>query len=375
MPSSSTIFTTPSCTLARWVVPAAIALGEALDAPGALLELAVAAGYELMIRTSLALDPSAARLRGWHLTGICGPLGAAAAAAVLLGLDAERTAWALGLAGTQSAGLFAFNADGAMSKRLHPGFAARAGVAAAELARLGVTGPTQLYEAEDGGYLNAFSDVTHPEALVDGLGQRFHLDATSFKPHACCGSLHSYVDAAISLRPKFAELPKDQRRVRAGMSRVVDVQCGYAYEPGTELNAQMSARYCIAAALLEGAVLPPQFAPEKLRDPALVALAQGVELVPDPKLDKIYPEHFIGWVEIDNAADGVSERAEVLDPSGSTANPERETALRRKFRSLMAELLPPAATEALEDAVDRLARTSVPRAWRCTRASRAVTTS
>jgi 2-methylcitrate dehydratase PrpD len=92
-------------------------------------------------------------LRGWHLTGACGPFGAAAACAILLGLDAERTAWALGLAGTQGAGLWAFNADGTMSKRLHAGKAAHSGVLAAELAAAGFSGPTQIYETQDGGFL------------------------------------------------------------------------------------------------------------------------------------------------------------------------------------------------------------------------------
>ncbi|MBI2227069.1 MAG: MmgE/PrpD family protein, partial [Betaproteobacteria bacterium] len=119
------------------VIPAAIAVAEKLDAGGADLITAIAAGYEVMIRSSLALNPSAARLRGWHLTGVCGPFGAAAACASLLKLNPEQTAWALGLAGTRGAGLWAFNADGTMSKRLHAGKAAHSGVLAAELAQLG----------------------------------------------------------------------------------------------------------------------------------------------------------------------------------------------------------------------------------------------
>ena len=150
------------------VIPAAFAVAEARGIGGARLETAIAAGYEVMIRTSLALDPSEGRLRGWHLTAICGTFGAAAAAAVLMGLDAERTAWALGLAGTQSGGLFAFNADGTMSKRLHPGRAAQAGIMAAELAELGFSGPTQIYEAEDGGFLWAYSSKSKTGPLVDG---------------------------------------------------------------------------------------------------------------------------------------------------------------------------------------------------------------
>jgi 2-methylcitrate dehydratase PrpD len=336
------------------VVPAALAMAEVRGASGRMLECAVAAGYETMIRTSLALDPSAARLRGWHLTGVCGPLGAAAAAAVLAGLDEERTAWALGLAATQGAGLFAFNADGAMSKRLHPGFAAASGLRAVEMAALGLTGPTSVLETPDGGYLKAFSDVVHPEALTDALGREWRLADTYFKPYACCGSLHSYVDAALELRRRHAGPPPVARRVRAGLARVVDVQCGFDYRPGTELNAQMNARYCIATALLEGAVLPPQFARGKLSDPDIVALAERIELLHDPALDRLYPANYVGWVEVETGAAGDFERAYVLDPSGSTANPEREAALRAKFRQLLDGSMPADAVAALEAAVDRL---------------------
>lgn len=330
------------------VIPAVLALGEAVGADGTALEVAIAAGYEVMIRTGLALDPSAARLRGWHLTGVCGPLGAAAGCASLLGLDAERTAWALGLAGTQGAGLFAFNADGAMSKRFHAGRAAQSGVMAAELAALGLTGPTEIYEAADGGFLQAHSDVLHPEALSDGLGETYLLDATSFKPYSCCGSIHAHVDAARAL-PVTSAQQLSGRRVRVGVAHVVDVQCGYDYTPGTEMNAQMSLRYCVAVALLERQALPAQFVPDKLRDPEIVALAQRLEIVHDAALDKIYPGHMVGWVELERMPGGGDfERQYLLDPSGATTNPNREAALREKFHQLMDGVLPSAAAHALE---------------------------
>ncbi|RPJ73309.1 MAG: MmgE/PrpD family protein, partial [Desulfobacteraceae bacterium] len=112
------------------VIPAALAVGEWLGASGREVLAAIAAGYETMIRVSLATGPNASRLKGWHLTGTTGTFGAAAAAGRLLGLSAEEMASALGLAGTQSAGLWAFLADGAMSKRFHPGRAGQSGVMA-----------------------------------------------------------------------------------------------------------------------------------------------------------------------------------------------------------------------------------------------------
>ena len=316
------------------VLPAALALGEALDADGALVETALAAGYEVMIRTSLAIDPSVGRLRGWHLTGVCGTFGAAAAGAVLLGLDAERTAWALGLAGTQSAGTWAFNADGASSKRLHPGRSAQAGVMAAELSALGFSGPTEFYETRDGGLLSTFVQGGSLAELTDNLGTKWHAADTSFKPYSCCGSLHAHIDAVLALR----DLWQPGRRIRLGLANVINVQCGFDYTPGSELNAQMSARYCAAVAMLDGQALPAQFSPARIADPRLTALAQSIEIVHEPKHDSLYPKRFCGWAEIETAA-GKLERFEVMDPSGNPVNPAMAAALQRKFSQLVTPML------------------------------------
>lgn len=318
------------------VVPAAIAMAEKTGADGRRLVTAIVAGYEVMIRTSLALNPSAARLRGWHLTGVCGPQGAAAACAILLGLDAQRTAWALGLAGTQGAGLWAFNADGTMSKRLHAGKAAHSGVLAAELAALGYTGPTQIYEFHDGGMLKAFSDASDAAQLTRGLGRVYQLDTTAIKPYSCCGSTHAYVDAALALRRRLGAPWDGKRPVRVGTSKVVDVQCGFDYAPTTALNAQMSLRYIVAAALVHGQVLPPQFTDAAIADPRVVDVARTMELVPDPELDRIYPEHFAGWVAAQEA--GAWVRADIHDPCGSPAVPIDGAGITEKFRGINPDL-------------------------------------
>ena len=318
------------------VIPAAIAMAEKLGSSGEQLVTAIAAGYEVMIRSSLALNPSATRLRGWHLTGVCGPFGAAAACASLLKLNAEQTAWALGLAGTQGSGLWAFNADGTMSKRFHAGRAAQSGVMAAELAALGFTGPTQIYEFHDGGVLKAFSDASDPAPLTRDLGKVFHLDATSIKPYSCCGSSHSYVDAAFELRRRLGATWDAKRPVRLGMAKVVQVQCGFDYAPSTALNAQMSLRYIVAAALMEGHALPPQFSDAKIADPVLTGIAQRMECEHDPALDKLYPARFAAWVAAQDKGQWV--RVDVLDPLGSPANPVDAKGVVEKFRSINPQL-------------------------------------
>jgi 2-methylcitrate dehydratase PrpD len=318
------------------VVPAAIAMAERLSATGTQLVTAIAAGYEVMIRSSLALNPSATRLRGWHITGVTGPFGAAAACASLLGLDAEQTAWALGLAGTQGAGLWAFNADGTMSKRFHAGKAAHSGVMAAELAASGFTGPTYIYEFEDGGVLKAFSDASDVAPLTRDLGRVYHLDENVIKPYSCCGSTHAYVDAALALRRKLGAPWDSARPVRVGTSKVVDVQCGFDYTPSSALNAQMSLRYIVAAALIEGQALPPQFSDEKIADPKIVTLARKLELVPDPELDKLYPANFAGWVAALHQGEWV--RVDIRNPTGSSEAPIDANGITEKFRGINPEL-------------------------------------
>jgi 2-methylcitrate dehydratase PrpD len=225
---------------------------------------------------------------------------------------------------------------------------------AAELAARGLTGPTQLFETQDGGWLTAFSDSPKPELLLDGLGSHRHMPLTNFKPYACCGSAHAHVDCAMQLRSSW----KGEGPIRVGMPTVVDVQCGYRYSPGSVLNAQMSVRYALAVALIDGEVLPAQFVPSRMADPKIVALANAIEIVRDPELDALYPASFCGWVELLSKDDKLM-RAYQSNPSGSAENPARIVAIRNKFRALTAKVLAAAQAEAVIDGFDNLATTPV----------------
>jgi 2-methylcitrate dehydratase PrpD len=253
-----------------------------------------------------------------------------------MGLNDEQTAWALGLGGTQGSGLWAFNADGTMSKRFHAGRAAQSGVMAAELAALGFTGPMQIYEFHDGGVLKAFSDAADAAPLTRDLGRVFHLDMTSIKPYSCCGSTHSYVDAALELRRRLGADWDPRRPVRLGMAKVVEVQCGFDYVPSSALNAQMSMRYVVAAALMEGQALPPQFSDAKISDPELAELAGRIRCEHDPALDQLYPARFAAWIAAEDK--GQWTRVDVLDPLGSAANPVDAAGVVEKFRGINPQL-------------------------------------
>ena len=335
--------------LSAAVLPAAFAMAERENCDGPTLLAALAAGYEAMARISLAANPNAARMRGWHLTGTCGTFGAAAAASVILGLDARATASAFGLAGTQSAGLWAFNADGAMSKRLHPGNAARNGIAAALLAQKGFQGPRKILEAEDGGFLAAMSDAARPAEIERDLGKIWRAEAVCFKPYACCGSNHASIDAVLELMAEHQFTATDVRSVTVGISRVVERQTGFPYTASTVLNAQMSIRYNVAVALLDTAALIEQFTPQRVADPVLNELISRIDVEVDPEMDAVYPEKYAGIVTIE-LRDGRRVRKRVDYSKGMPENRMSPAELNAKFGSLAAASVgADAAAELLAD--------------------------
>ena len=334
------------------VVPAALAVAERIGASGAAFLAALVVGYEVLIRTAMALDPVIARGRGWHLTGVCGSLGAAAACASVLRLEPERIAWTLGLAGTQSAGLYAFNADGSMTKRFHAGAAAQSGVCAAELASEGFTGPAAIYEAEDGGLLHAFSDKPHQELLTKDLGETYYAGQVAIKPYSCCASIHPYIDAARQLRAasdfNFGRITK----VQAGIASAVRLQCGFPYVPSTAMHAQMNLRFCIALALRDGTVLPNQFTERDLHAPELLSLIDNIDLVNDARLDRLYPEQRAAWLSVSTG--GAEQRMDVDHPLGVPENPLGVEGVSEKVRALLEAAEQFERYAALERAIARL---------------------
>ena len=328
------------------VLPAVLGFAERDDLSGETALRALAAGYEVMTRVSLAANPNSSRMRGWHLTGTTGTFGAAAASCVALGLDAWTAAGALGLAGTQSAGLWAFNADGAMSKRLHPGRSAQAGIVATLLAASGFQGPRQILETGDGGFLAATSDDPRPGEVGRDLGRVWRLEGACFKPYSSCGSNHAAIDAAIRLIGEHGFGVGDIERVVVGVSRVVERQTGFPYRPSTVLNAQMSIRYDVAVALLDGHALIAQFTPERMADPELNSLIARVEVEVDAEMDAVYPALYAGIVTI-HLNDGRALRCRIDHSKGMPENRMSSGELDAKFLSLGGAAVGDAAAERL----------------------------
>lgn len=335
------------------VIPAAMAIGERLGANGKSVLTAMAAGYETMIRVSLATGPNSSRLKGWHLTGTTGTFGAAAAAGSLLGLNQDKMASALGMAGTQSAGLWAFTADGAMSKRFHAGRSSQSGVMGAILAQKGYKGPTQILEAQDGGFCRATSDHVDFTIVTEELGKKFLSSDVNIKPYACCASSHSAIDAVRHLVRVHKIIPSEIEKIFVKTAKGVKVQCGFEYEPLSVLQAQMSLQYIVAVALLEGKAILEQFSEEKISDPKILELAKRVEIVLDPEIEKVYPEKFANKVEI-ILNNGKKFEARVDFPTGSPENPMSFDQVVEKFESLTSKVVTKDRINAIIDMVERV---------------------
>jgi 2-methylcitrate dehydratase PrpD len=286
-----TSVTHPGCT----VTPAAFALGLDHGCDGAAVLRAVLHGYEAIARVGMAVGP--AHYRIWHNTATCGPYGSAMAAAAILDLDDAAAVHALGNAGTQSAGLWQFLATGAMSKHLHAGRAAEAGVVAAELAGLGFTGPPMILEGAQGFFAAACPDAD-PAAVLRDAQAPWQVHATSIKPWPSCRHTHPAIDAAIELSGRLDPAAIAEIEI-ATYGAALDV-CDRA-APSGAYEAKFSLQHCVARALMRGAVWFDDFdAPARSETAALCArtTVQTAEIY-----SEAYPDSWGGEVAV-TLADG-----------------------------------------------------------------------
>ena len=230
-------------------VPAVLAVAEARDASGADALVALAAGYEVGIRIGICAGVSHST-SGFHVTGTVGTFGAAAAAAHLLKLSPSQAAHALGIGGTQAAGLYSAR-TGAMTKRFHAGRASQSGTLAAFLAEQGFTGSLDVVEAPFGGFMSTMQGQFAPETILQDLGTRWEAARVGLKLYASCASSHTIVDSVRDLRRQG--LTADRLAwLSIRMSKKGQLNVGWQYQPGDVIAAQMNGYYIAAVTLLDG---------------------------------------------------------------------------------------------------------------------------
>lgn len=349
------------------VVPAALAAAEDTGVSGRALLAGVAVGNEIAIRLGMAahddtLNNNVFFERGLHATSICGAIGSAAAAAVVHGLDEERIAHAMGIACSMGAGLLEANRVGGTVKRMHCGWAAHAGVVAAQLAARGITSPPSVLEGRFG-FFNAYTGI-HPvdgralDALVGDLGERWELDNCFVKPYPTNVFTHTGIDAARALAAKGIrpdEIEGVELSVPTSVTRTIAEPRESKVSPQSPYHAQFSGPFTFAIAFHGGSGLGlylDDFSEEALADPSIRRLASLVHYVPDRECEAIYPRHFPTIARV-TLRDGTVVTEKVLANLGTAERPLTAEQLALKFELTTRDLDPHRAA-ALSAALDAL---------------------
>lgn len=326
------------CHMGVVVVPAVLALGEAQKVSGKQVLTAVATGYEVGLRVAIAVGTASHRLRGWHATSSCGVFGAAASAAKVLGLDSSQTVNALGLAGTQASGLWAFMEDGAGNKKFHGGHAAQAGVISALLAQGGLTGPSAILEAEDGGFFRATSDAYNCDTVIDRLGEHWNVLRVGRKPYACCRSMHLSIDGVLELRKEQNLKPEEIEKIDVYTYEIGVKQCGTFQMPKNRFEATFSIPYGIAVTFFDGAANTCQFTEERIRDPKILELCSRIFVHSSAKYTAEYPGNWGCEMKV-YTRDGREFTKIIWNGKGGPDNPLTKEDMSLKFKSLAGQVL------------------------------------
>jgi 2-methylcitrate dehydratase PrpD len=309
-------------------IAAALALASSKN-----LLRSIVVGYEISTRIGVAMGR--AHYKYWHNTGTIGCFGAAAAAAEALDLDASRFAHALATVATFSAGLQqAFRMD-SMSKPLHAGHAAEAGVTAALAAREGVTGSLDVMEGEAGYGRAMGGDPDWGKALAT-LGEDFHITRMTFKNHACCGHTFAAIDGALALKNRMRVDPSDIEKIEVATYRA-GLEVAHYENPATPAEARFSLKYVVATGLIHGSVRLAAFEKDRLENPATRALMKRIRVSLDPGLDAAFPTQRAARVAIQAGG----RREEHLQPTriGDPDAPLSDAQLEDKYLELAAPVI------------------------------------
>jgi 2-methylcitrate dehydratase PrpD len=338
-------------------VAAALALSEYTRVSGRDLITAIAIGNEISCRVG-SVSSGELHRRGFHPTGLFATFGAAYLASKILGLDAEAQGRAAGIAGSFASGLLECWVDGTQTKFLHPGWSAQSGIAAALLARSGVTGPAKVFEGRFGLFAshvqdpNAHRDFTR---INNSLGQHWESRNSSFKPYPAAHVIHPYISAMLRLRARHGIKAGDVERVECPVTAfIVGIVCEPTEEkltPASDSHGRVSLQYSLAEALYFGALGKNAYRNESLKNSEILALARRVQYHVDP--DYPGPGRFKGAVTIALKDGRRFEEVEEYN-RGSAENPMSYEELRAKFDDNSSAFLSGAQRDQLADAIQTL---------------------
>lgn len=334
-------------------VPVALALSQAEgNIDGRKLLTALVAGYEVSNRIGMAAGMPLF-FRGYHPQGAIGVFTGAAVAARLLGLSSEQTLHALGIAGTQAAGLMAAQ-EGSMVKRFHSGRSAQSGVYAGLLARRGFTGITDVVEAGYGGFLSTISGDPKPEYLMAGLGSTWEVQNMGFKPYACVTSIHTALDGLREIMSKNGLTADTIERVDVGLSPMTHVHCAWDYKAQGVTAAQMNLYFGLGAIAVDGDAFVAQYKDDRVADPRILKFIEKINATVDTGIEKLGAKgrHAMRMKVVTKKGDAFETYIE--HRRGSPENPLSWDDMERKFRLLCRECIDDARTDRIVGLVKRV---------------------
>jgi 2-methylcitrate dehydratase PrpD len=338
-------------------VSTALAVGEAVGASGPDVLEAILAAVEVMCRVGLVV-PGALHARHFHPTAIAGSFGAAAAAGRLYGLSEDQLVHAFGICGSQAGGIIEYLTDGSWTKRLHPGWAAHAGVVATMLARSGFTGPETVLEGAHGVY-QAFAgghDDTRLREHLANVGRVWEIENLTFKLYPCGSIAQPYMDCALRLREEHGVRSRQIEAIRcrtaAGPVPRLWEPLAAKHAPPNGYAAKFSLPYLLAAIVVKGRVGLAEFTDVAVRDPDVLQVARRVTYELDAAID--YPRQFVGDVEM-MLSDGRVLRARQDRPRGGPDMPVPQGELEAKFRDNATLVMSAAQAERVVQTVNGLA--------------------
>jgi len=279
------------------IIPAVLAVCERFRRGGSDALAGMVVGIEALCRLSMVV-PKAIHKAGFHPTSVLGTLGATLAAARAMGLDLRQTVDALGNAGSLASGVIEYLAEGAWTKRLHPGWAAKAGIAAARLGKSGFFGPRTVLEGTHG-LFHGFARATEGNfgVLTEDFGTKWYMESITFKPYATGTMNQPYVDCALRLKKRGIQ-PEEVREI------LCETAEGYVHRlwdplpskhrPANAYAGKFSAPFNIAVAFVTGGAGLSAFTETNVNDPRILALAAKVRYVVDP--NNPYPKTYTGHI-------------------------------------------------------------------------------
>ena len=334
-------------------LPGVLAIAEMQpEMTGRDLLTACVAGYEIGPRVGMCMGPEHIG-QGWHSGATVGVFSAAAGSAAALRLPADQVVHAIGIAGTQAAGLMAAQ-FGAMVKRMHAGRAAQSGLYGALLAQGGFTGIADVFENEYGGFCTTFSRSTDRfdrALLVKGLGEQFETMRIALKFYSCVGSNHTTLDAIRTMQARHPFGAEDVASILVRGSRVTMDHVGWPYVPQGMTSAQLNLPYCVATLLLDGDVFVDQFTEDKVADRDRMRIAAKVAVAEDPAITARGSTHrHMVHVEVE-LRDGTRMEETVEAPRGSEHSFATAEDVIAKFTKLASRRISSARVERIVDQV------------------------